>query len=124
MAGNVSSPGVKSEERLVGVIHGLTRRRGLSKRNFSIRVTDGYLLLVSEVKEAKKDEEPVRINLSKVKSVSLDPGRSYRDCCDKLQEENGSLEIVTADKKYSFSLSPAYAGKALEVFRKARLIKD
>ncbi len=114
-------------EQLIGVVPEVSRRKGLSgKELFKLLVTDRNLVFVPQApKEAgKTDKTPLKIETSQVKLVVLNLGSSFINCCGKLIEEDGSLRIETADKKYSFSLSHRYAKIADNILHKAGLIKD
>ncbi len=121
---------VKTEvgEHLVGVIPEVSRRKGLSGKGFfRLLVTDKHLIFTPQAsKESKNpvDETPLKIDISQVKTLALNLGSSFVNCCGKLIEEDGSLKIETVDKKYSFSLSPRYAKTAKDILQKAGLTQD
>jgi len=117
------SPTLGHEENLIGVITDATRRRGLKKKVYSIRVTDKSVTRIPEAEKGEKPEPATRIELDQIKSVSLTLGRSYKNCCGNYTEENGSLEIVSTTGKYGFSLPPARAEKADGILRRAKLIR-
>ncbi len=115
-------------ERIIGVVPEVSRRKGLSgKEFFKLLVTDKHLVFSPQpTKETGKsaDQIPIKIETSQVKSIVLNVGSSFVNCCGKLIEEDGSLRIETSEKKYSFSLSHRYAKIADNILHKAGLIKD
>ena len=127
------------EEYFIGVISGATRRkRILSVETFDIMVTNqrlifafvpasgGYALRqkhrnMSVQSILSENSHNFAIGLNHIKSIQLTAGRSYNDCCQKRQEEDGSLEI-DAGNKHLFSLPPLNALRAKEVLKNAGLI--
>lgn len=108
------------KEHLIGIIPDIYRERGLGgKELFNVIVSDRsitFALITSAVTgpaakiyAGKTTEEVLAENKknfsverNRMKSFSFKPGHSYTDCCRKLQEIDGELEIVTPKSKYSF----------------------
>jgi len=117
------SPTPGQGENLTGIITDAIRRKGFKKLVYTIRVTDKAVALIPGAAKGEKPGPATKIELGQIKSVSITPGRSYKNCCGSYTEENGSLEIVSSGTRYSFSLPPARAEKAEAVFRYAKPVR-
>ncbi len=117
-----AAPGSRdsAEERVIGIIPDIYREKALGgKEQFNLIITDRSLIFalirpeggnIPAASYAKKSAAAVLaenkknfvIEREKLKSVSYRAGHSYTDCCRKLQEIDGELEIVAPDKKRRF----------------------
>ena len=137
---NATSSGAEAREILIGVIPDVIRTRlWLGKDQFNVVATTkrmlfiplqplpgGYKTLERYVGRPTEEilaenKKSISIEKSEIKSVQYQEGHSYVDCCRKVQELEGELEIHTSRGKYTFSIPFRRNITAKDVLEKAKL---
>ena len=126
-------------EHQIGILLEIYKVKGLGgKEQYNVVVTDRsitFALITPAVTGpaakiyAKKSTSEIlaenkknfSVNREEMKSFSFKPGHSYMDCCRKLQEIDGELNIVTAKSKYTFSVPFRRTDVAKDVLERAGL---
>lgn len=66
-----------------------------------------------------ENKRNIVLEKDQLRSVKYTPGHSYVDCCRKVQEIDGDLEIVTAKTKYSLNVPFRRTTVARDILSKA-----
>jgi hypothetical protein len=138
-AGVVSPPNTR-EERFIGVIPDVYRGKGLGgKEQFNVIVTSQHITFTlikaspngvpatrsygskSTAEILAENKKNFSIEREQIKSFRFTPGHSYTDCCRKLQEIDGELEIAAPKARYSFYVPFRRNNIAIDVLSKAEL---
>ena len=110
-----------NKTHFIGIIPDIYREKGLGgKERYNVIVSDRSITFAL-IKPAANTGPAAKIYAGKstadilaenkknfsiardqMKSFKFTPGHSYTDCCRKLQEIDGEMEIVTPKAKYSF----------------------
>jgi hypothetical protein len=140
--GVFSSPDTP-EEHFIGVIPDVYRGKGLGgKEQYNVIVTSKSVIFAlikaspngvpatrsygskSTGEILAENKRNFSIEREQIKSFRFTPGHSYTDCCRKLQEIDGELEIAAPKARYSFYVPFRRNNIAIDVLSKADLFSE
>ena len=126
------------EDRFIGLIPDVYRGKAFGgKEQYNVIITSKHIIFaliqappgkpattfvyakksIAEILAESKKNFSVERNL--LKTFKFTPGHSYTDCCRKLQEIDGELEISTNKTRYSFYMPFRRTQIAKDVFARA-----
>jgi hypothetical protein len=136
----VFSPSSTQEEHFIAVIPDVYRGKGLGgKEQYNVIVTSKSVTFAlikaspngvpatrsygskSTGEILAENKKNFSIEREQIKSFRFTPGHSYTDCCRKLQEIDGELEIAAPKARYSFYVPFRRNNIAIDVLSKAEL---
>lgn len=131
------------EEHLIGIIPDAYRKKAFGRKdNFNITVTTNRMIFIllagggdktsdlsDENLTAKTREEILSGNKKnfvfdrgEIKSVTFTPAHRYVDCCQKVIEMDGELEITANDTRHVFKVPAQRTTIAKNILKKSWLV--